>query len=58
MNVDKIIVVSNHSKQVFENTIYIPETSNGDDLLKCLIPVDAVNYPVKNFEEDNLDLEL
>ena len=56
---DKIIVVSNHSKDVYKDTEY--EAYNQDTgekvLLKLNTPIDAVNYPVKSY--DNLEpLEL
>ena len=56
---DKIIVVSSHSKQVFENTEYQAQnTQTGEQVvLRTQTPVEAVGYPVKTF--DNLpDLEL
>ena len=56
---DKIIVVSSHSKQVFENTEYQAQnTQTGEQVvLKTHTPVEAVGYPVKSF--DNLpELEL
>ena len=56
---DKIIVVSNHSKQVFESTEYQAQnTQTGERvILKTQTPVEAVGYPVKTF--DNLpELEL
>jgi len=49
---DKIIVVSSHSKQVFENTEY--EATNketGEQVtLRTQSPVEFVNYPVKSHE--------
>ena len=56
---NKIIVVSSHSKQVFENTEYQAQnTQTGEQVvLKTQTPVEAVGYPVKTF--DNLpELEL
>ena len=56
---DKIIVVSSHSKQVFESTEYQAQnTQTGEQVvLKTQTPVEAVGYPVKTF--DNLpELEL
>lgn len=58
---DKIIVVSGHSKQVFENTEY--QGTNGQTgetvTLRTQTPVEAVGYPVKTFENlPELDLEL
>ena len=56
---DKIIVVSSHSKQVFESTEYQAQNQQtGEQVtLRTQTPVEAVGYPVKTFE--NLpDLEL
>ena len=56
---DKIIVVSTHSKQVFENTEYQAQNNQTGDqfVLKTQTPIEAVGYPVKTF--DNLpELEL
>jgi len=51
--IDKVIVVSNHSKQVFEMSEYRiehpPGTSRG--LLKCTTDIDVVNYPVKKVKK-------
>tara|TARA_R110002074_G_scaffold14595_3_gene50230 strand:- start:375 stop:2387 length:2013 start_codon:yes stop_codon:yes gene_type:complete len=56
---DKIICVSEHSKNVLQSTQYRGETSNGEEsLLTLTTPVDAVGYPVKKFEHNDLDLDL
>ena len=58
---DKIIVVSGHSKQVFENTEYqgTNEQTGETVTLRTQTPVDAVGYPVKTFENlPELDLGL
>ena len=49
----KVIVVSNHSKQVFENTEYQAQnTQTGEQVtLRTTTPVESVSYPVKAFEE-------
>jgi len=49
---DKIIVVSNHSKDVFLNTVYqaINQATGQEVQLKLEIPIEAVNYPVKTFD--------
>ena len=57
---DKIIVVSNHAKQIFEKSYYEgqhPETQQ-KVILKCGTSIDVVNYAVRNFEEKPIDLEL
>ena len=57
---DRIIVVSNHSKDVFENTGYHKQDDKtGQNInLTCQTPIDAVNYPVRHFEKEKLDLKL
>ena len=58
-NVDQIIVVSNHSKNVYENTTAMASRGEGQPQFeyKLQVPVATVNYPVKTY--DNLsDLEL
>ncbi len=49
----KVIVVSSHSKQVFENTEYQAQnTQTGEQVtLRTTTPVESVGYPVKAFEE-------
>jgi glycosyltransferase involved in cell wall biosynthesis len=49
---DKIIVVSGHSKQVFESTEYqgTNEQTGETVTLRTQTPVEAVGYPVKTFE--------
>ena len=56
---NKIVVVSDHSKQVFESTEYQAQNQQtGEQItLRTKVPVESVGYPVKSFE--NLpDLEL
>lgn len=58
---DSLIVVSNHSKDVFEKTIYeaINEATNQKVNLKLEKPITAVNYPVKQYDDlKALELEL
>jgi glycosyltransferase involved in cell wall biosynthesis len=59
--VDKVIVVSNHSKDVFEKTQIMAVDNAGKHFEYPLTtPVDVVNYPVKNYDdlpELNLDLK-
>ena len=59
---DKIIVVSNHSKNVFVNSAYEAyNKQTGEKInLQVKTPIEVVNYPVREFEPDanfNLDLE-
>jgi len=58
---DKIIVISNHSKNTYLNTEYIAQEANtGAEVhLRLETPITAVNYPAKIYENlPNLDLEL
>jgi glycosyltransferase involved in cell wall biosynthesis len=59
---DSIIVVSNHSKNIYKNTIYevVNDETGEKGELQLGKEVTAVNYPVKNFENLQplgLDLE-
>ena len=59
---DKVIVVSNHSKKIFETTTYeaTHNQTNQPLVLKTEKPVVAVNYPVKQYQslpEIELDLK-
>jgi glycosyltransferase involved in cell wall biosynthesis len=59
--VNKIIVVSNHAKDTFENTEYDAQNSaTGEQLLYRLqTPIKVANYPVKTYENlPELDLKL
>jgi glycosyltransferase involved in cell wall biosynthesis len=59
--VDNIVVVSNHSANVFRDSTYQGTDSNtGQQVtLKLQKPVTAVNYPVKHYENlEELDLSL
>ena len=50
---DKIIVVSSHSKNVYEKSEYeaIIENTGEKTLLRNTTPIEAVNYPVKTYEQ-------
>jgi glycosyltransferase involved in cell wall biosynthesis len=59
--VDKIIVVSTHSKQVYENTSYEAVNEQTEQKVEFTLnkTIDVVNYPVKLYDElPALDLEL
>jgi glycosyltransferase involved in cell wall biosynthesis len=58
---DRMIVVSSHSRDVFENSEYQATNTQTNEqvLLKLQTPIEAVGYPVKSFEnlpELNLNL--
>ena len=49
---DKIIVVSSHSRDVFLSSIYQAINQAGEPVeLRLNKPIDSVNYPVKHFEK-------
>lgn len=57
---DRTVVVSNHAKNIFENTRHegtIKETGQ-DVVLACEKPIEAVGYPVRNFEDVDIELDL
>jgi len=59
---NKILVVSNHSKAVYENTTYEATNNQTGEVIpnyKCSTPIEAVNYCVRGVAEPgNLDIEL
>tara|TARA_R110000824_G_scaffold195409_2_gene378164 strand:+ start:9858 stop:11117 length:1260 start_codon:yes stop_codon:yes gene_type:complete len=59
--VDKIIVVSTHSKNVYENTAVVAVDSNtGQEMdYRLQTPIYVVNYPVKEYDDlEELELNL
>lgn len=58
--VDKLIVVSNHSKKVFEQTTYDIKDQNGAEIPNwgIRIPVETVNYPVRNRDTEEININL
>lgn len=60
-SVDKIIVTSEHSKNVFLNTTYDivnKETNEKLGEIKCQTPIERVGYPVKDVSKEKLELNL
>ena len=59
---DRVIVVSNHAKNVFMSSAYeaINKKDGKKTMLKLETPMEVVSYPVRHFEKDetfNIDLE-
>ena len=59
---DRVIVISNHSKSVFVNSAYdaVNKQTGEKTSLKLQTPIEIVPYPVRHFEPDSnfaLDLE-
>lgn len=52
---DKIIVISEHAKNSFINTVFGDSNNNS---YKVTTPIDVCHFPVKKHEDVNLDLEL
>jgi len=58
---DKIIVVSDHSRNIFKDTVYTMHDQNNQPAgeLKLNTPIETVNYPTKKFENlKDLNLEI
>ncbi len=58
--VDKIITISEHSKEVFLKTLWegVNESTNERVMLKCDTPIDVVHYPVRNHQSEEVDIKL
>ena len=58
--VDKILLTSNFSKEVFEKTSYVTQhPQTGEKIVsKVNVPMEVVNYPVKEYEKTDLNLNL
>ena len=55
----RLVVVSSHSKQVFENTKYEGHDETGNSMvLKNTTPIEVVGFPAKKTEAEDLELEL
>ena len=60
-NVNKVIVVSQHSKTVFENTKYDVQNPQNGEVHKgwgVQVPIEVVNYPVRTVDPSPLDIDL
>ena len=58
---DKIIVVSNFSKEAFVNTVYEAKDDKTGQVFpeyRCQAPIKPVNYPCRFFEKKDIDLNL
>ena len=60
LEMDKIIVISEHTKYGFVNTRYEAENNSTGEKFEAKVncPVEVVGYPVKNVEQENIDLNL
>jgi glycosyltransferase involved in cell wall biosynthesis len=57
---DKIIVVSNHSKQIFDLTEYKAKNEQTGQIVdfKNTTPIDVVHFPVKKLQQKEVNLDL
>ena len=58
---DRVLVVSNHAKYVYQNTTYEAkneQTGETIDNYKCETPIDVIGYPVVDCPPEDLDIEL
>ena len=60
LQMDKIIVVSEHAKYGFENTEYQAQNAQtGEEFIaKVTCPIDVIGYPVKDIDPTELELDL
>jgi len=58
--VDKIITISEHSKQTYQNSRYDVQTKQGQAVkdFRTQVPFHVIHYPVKNIEASDLKLDL
>ena len=56
--VDRVVVVSDHSRKVFETTKYEIQDNNGNKVPNwgMKVPVKSVNYSVRDAETEDLDI--
>lgn len=57
---DRIITISEHSKQVFERSSYDAQNKETGQIFKdfrCTTPIEIVRYPVKNIKPANIDVD-
>lgn len=57
---DKVITISNHSKQTFIDTVYegVNKETGEKGRLKCTTDFEVVHYPVKSYEPVDLNLDV
>jgi len=57
---DKIITISNHSKETFSQTVYeaMNPTTKQPFKVKCQTPIDVAHYPVRSYEPASCELNL
>ena len=59
--VDKIVTISAHAKNVYENTSYQARNEATGEIIndfKCTTPIEVVHYPIRDFEPAEVDLQL
>lgn len=58
--IDKLIVPSNFAKWVFENTFYEGQNSDTKEKMRigCAAPVEVVSYPVREYHNNSIELDL
>jgi len=57
---NKVVTISQFSKEIFEKTVYEGYDKNTGQpmVLKCETPIEVVHYPVKEYENLNLEIDL
>jgi len=56
---DRIITISNHSKEVYANTVYeaVLNQTKQKIKVKCETPIDVVHYPVRHYEPEDIKID-
>jgi len=55
---DKILVVSNHAKHGFDNTVWTGKDQHGNKMsIRNEVPVETVNYAVRKWEPSEVDID-
>ncbi len=57
---DKIITISEHSKQIFERSSYDAQSKETGEVFKnfrCTTPIEIVRYPVKDIQPADIDVD-
>jgi glycosyltransferase involved in cell wall biosynthesis len=60
LSMDKIIVISEHAKSGFVNTVFADQSANGGRgvTYKITTPVEVCHFPIKNIAKTDVDLNL
>jgi glycosyltransferase involved in cell wall biosynthesis len=57
---NKIITISNHSRDVYLNTVYDAKMEGSDEVFKvrCETPIEVVHYPIRSYDPADVNITL